>query len=205
MKSLLLASTFVVALLLFGCVAANASTNNSANPLGQNASGAVSASPSSIATSSSALVKAGDHVAVDYIGTLDNNSVFDTSIESVARTSGLFNAQRSYAPLEFTVGAGQMIKGFDQGVVGMKVGDTKIIHLAPKDAYGERDPSAVQQVPVSDLTAAGIHPRVGESLSTVGGAQGTITALNTTTATIDFNPPLAGLDLNFAITLKAIK
>jgi hypothetical protein len=67
-------------------------------------------------------VKAGDHVSVDYTGRLLDGTIFDTSI--------------GRSPLDFDVGAGQMIKGFDEGVVGMKVGETKIVTIPPEQAYG---------------------------------------------------------------------
>ncbi|MDQ1343853.1 MAG: hypothetical protein QG650_573 [Patescibacteria group bacterium] len=84
------------------------------------------------------IVKAGDTVAVDYLGKLEDGTVFDTSIKSEAEKAGKLNAGRDYAPLLFTVGAGQMIKGFDQGVVGMKVGEKKTLRIAPEDAYGTK-------------------------------------------------------------------
>ncbi|MDR1412655.1 MAG: FKBP-type peptidyl-prolyl cis-trans isomerase [Actinomycetes bacterium] len=69
--------------------------------------------------------KDGDTVKVDYTGKLEDGTVFDSS-ETEGRT-----------PLEFTVGAGEMIPGFDKGVVGMKVGEKKTLTLPPEEAYGE--------------------------------------------------------------------
>ena len=83
----------------------------------------------------------GDTVAVDYVGTLDNGTAFDTSIKEEAQKAGL-PLRDSYAPLEFTVGEGQMIAGFDNAVVGMKVGEEKNVHLTPSEAYGNQGPLA---------------------------------------------------------------
>ena len=75
-------------------------------------------------------VKSGDTITVDYIGRLNDSEVFDTSVESVAQASGKYNPNRNYSEgLSFKVGAGQMIAGFDAGVVGMKVGETKTIKI----------------------------------------------------------------------------
>lgn len=81
-------------------------------------------------------VAKGDLVTVDYIGRLDDETVFDTSVESVARAAGKYNEMRNYSEgLEFTVGAGQMIAGFDAGVVGMKLGETKTLTIPAAQAY----------------------------------------------------------------------
>lgn len=84
------------------------------------------------------MVSKGDTVGVDYVGTLEDGTVFDSSIEEFAKkTKNYTPGGRKYEPLSFTVGAGQMIKGFDEGVVGMKLGEKKTLVLAPKDAYGD--------------------------------------------------------------------
>lgn len=101
-------------------------------------------------------VENGDSVEVHYTGTLENGEKFDSSLDR-GQT------------LPFTVWAGQMIKGFDAGVVGMKVGEKKKMTLAPADAYGERDPERTQTIPKKDLasfTAAGFKLEVGEKLPT---------------------------------------
>lgn len=98
--------------------------------------GTPSADTSSSKTAEARVVKGGDTVAVDYVGKLEDGTLFDTSVKSEAEKAGKLNAGRDYSPLLFTVGAGQMIKGFDAGVVGMKVGEKKTLKIAPQDAYG---------------------------------------------------------------------
>lgn len=101
-------------------------------------------------------VENGDSVEVHYTGTLEDGEKFDSSLDR-GQT------------LPFTVGAGQMIPGFDSGVVGMKEGDTKTLKLAPADAYGEKDTSKTQTIPKKDLAsfvAAGFTLEVGEKLPT---------------------------------------
>lgn len=81
-------------------------------------------------------IQSGDQIVVDYIGKHLDGKVFDTSIQTVAEEAGLYNPQRNYEEgLAFTVGAGQMIKGFDEAVVGMKIGETKTVEIPADKAY----------------------------------------------------------------------
>jgi FKBP-type peptidyl-prolyl cis-trans isomerase 2 len=88
-------------------------------------------------------VEVGDLVEVNYTGSFVNGTVFDTNIESVANDENIsksysFKPKSFYSPLKFTVGRGQMIKGFDEGVLNMTVGETKIITVQSGDGYGEK-------------------------------------------------------------------
>ncbi|MCK5594319.1 MAG: FKBP-type peptidyl-prolyl cis-trans isomerase [Candidatus Aenigmarchaeota archaeon] len=97
----------------------------------------------------SIMVESGDTVEVNYIGSFTDGEVFDTSYEQVAKDNELYLEGRSYSPLGFEVGAGQMIKGFDAAVVSMTVGETKTVTLAPEDAYGPSDPTKIVDMPTS--------------------------------------------------------
>ncbi len=151
-----------------------------------------------------AVVKEGDQVLVDYTGRLENGTVFDTSVKDVAIENGVYNPNRDYQPIEFTVGAGQMIKGFDRGVVGMAVGEEKTLTIPPEDAYGVHREDVVQTVPVEELSAVGITPALGEKLTTSLGQVGTITNLTNTSVVIDFNHRLSGKTLIFDVKLVSI-
>ncbi len=101
-------------------------------------------------------VEAGDSIEVHYNGTLEDGEKFDSSYDR-GQT------------LPFKVGAGQMIPGFDAGVVGMKLEEKKTLKLEPKDAYGEYDETKIQEIPKADLesfVAAGFKLEVGEKLPT---------------------------------------
>lgn len=137
----------------------------------------------------------GDKVKVHYTGTLDDGTKFDSSYDRGT-------------PLEFTVGAGQMISGFDSAVEGMKVGEKKTVHLEPSEAYGERDESLVFEIPQADVRD-GDQLQVGDRLTFTGsnGTTGTatVTAINDGTITADANPELAGKPLNFEIELVSVE
>jgi FKBP-type peptidyl-prolyl cis-trans isomerase 2 len=148
------------------------------------------------------LVKKGDIVKVDYIGRLQDGTVFDTNIAYEARKAGL-PLRESYDLLEFEVGAGQVIKGFDAAVIGMSEGEEKTFTLAPADAYGERDEALVIPIPLSRIgNAEGI--KVGTELQAQNGAIGKVVAIENGTAKVDFNHELAGKTLVFTVRIAAI-
>lgn len=108
-------------------------------------------------------VKPGDKISVDYTGSLPDGKVFDTSIENIAKNNNIYNPERDYNPLNITVGKGEVIQGFDDGVVGMKVGDTKTLTISPEKAYGQINPMLIQVIPViEDIPATRVIPKVFE-------------------------------------------
>jgi peptidylprolyl isomerase len=137
--------------------------------------------------------KPGDTVKIHYTGTLDDGTQFDSS-------SGR-------DPLQFTLGSGQVIPGFDKAVEGMAVGDSKSVNIPPEDAYGQRHDQMIQDVPKTALPDD-LEPVEGMALQ----AQGqdgqvinlTVTAVNDDSITVDGNHPLAGQALNFNIELVDI-
>jgi peptidylprolyl isomerase len=137
--------------------------------------------------------KTGDTVKVQYTGKLQDGTVFDTS--------------EGNEPLEFTLGQGQLIPGFEKAVLGMKIGESKTVAIPVDQAYGPRRNELVQVVS-RDKLSADLKPEVGMQLQTMqsNGATAvvTITEVTDTTVTIDANSPLAGKDLTFEIKLMGI-
>ena len=137
--------------------------------------------------------KNGDSVKVHYTGKLTNGELFDSSV--------------GREPLAFTVGAGQMIKGFDIAIPGMKVGDKKTINILPADAYGEKQPEAIIEFPKSNIPPD-MQLEVGMKL-TLANQQGqpvpvTVEAINEDVVILDANHFLAGKELVFDIELVEI-
>jgi peptidylprolyl isomerase len=138
-------------------------------------------------------VKNGDTVKVHYTGKLDNGDVFDSS--------------EGAEPLAFTVGAGEVIPGFDQALLGMQVGETKDVAIEPEHAYGNRIEELVQTIDRSQFNLGGAEPEVGmhiEMRTPDGNIPLTITDLTDTTITLDANHLLAGETLHFSLTLVEI-
>ena len=139
-------------------------------------------------------VENGNNVKVHYKGTLTDGEQFDSSYDRGET-------------LPFTVGAGQMIKGFDAAVVGMEVGEKKTVSIPSAEAYGERREDAVQDVPKT-VFPPDFEFRINE---TVQGADqngqpliAKILEENEETVKLDLNHPLAGKDLTFEIELVEI-
>lgn len=106
-------------------------------------------------------VKTGDNVSVDYVGSFQDGKVFDTSIESVAKENQLYDPDRKYAPLPFIVGNMEVIKGMDEGVIGMKVGDSKTLTIPPEKGYGMTNPELIRSYPVIQVFPT-VFPRIIE-------------------------------------------
>jgi FKBP-type peptidyl-prolyl cis-trans isomerase 2 len=148
-------------------------------------------------------VQANDSIVVDYIGRLADGTVFDTSVESVAKACGTHNTERNYNQgLEFIAGTGQMIPGFDAAVIGMKLNQTKTVNIPTAEAYGEYNSELVFTVPTDGLDTSGLTE--GMQIMTPDGMPATITKITNQEITLDYNSQLAGKDLIFDITLKAI-
>ncbi|MGD8983010.1 MAG: peptidylprolyl isomerase [Desulfobacteraceae bacterium] len=138
-------------------------------------------------------VKDGDTVKVHYTGKLENGDVFDSS--------------REREPFEFTVGNKAVIPGFEKGVIGMGVGDTKTIEILPEEAYGAKQDELVVEVQKTELPDD-ITPTIGQRLQ-IKQQDGnpivvTITDLTEDSITLDANHPLAGYTLFFDVELVDI-
>jgi len=135
----------------------------------------------------------GNNVKVHYKGTLNDGTVFDSSYDRGET-------------IEFTVGTGQMIPGFDAAVNGMTIGEKKTVNLAINEAYGDRIDEAVRQVPKTSFPDdfefnSGV---VVEGSINGNQVRGTIEEITDDSVIIDFNHPMAGKELNFEIELMEI-
>ncbi|MEN7548892.1 peptidylprolyl isomerase [Rapidithrix thailandica] len=139
--------------------------------------------------------KDGDKVKVHYVGTLNDGEVFDSS---VARNQ----------PIEFTLGAGQMIKGFEKAVLGMQVSEKKTVTIPCDEAYGPSSEENVVNFPKENLPAD-MNPKVGDQL-TMNSPEGqqipvVVKEVTEDLIVLDANHVLAGKDLTFEIELVEIE
>ncbi len=138
-------------------------------------------------------VENGMFVSVNYTGTLDNGEVFDSS--------------EGRQPLEFQTGTGQLIKGFEDAVMGMSLNEKKEFTLSPQEAYGERDENQKHEFPRADLPS-GVDPKLGDTVafSTPQGQRvpAKLIEMDDEKLTFDLNHPLAGKSLTFSIEVVGI-
>jgi FKBP-type peptidyl-prolyl cis-trans isomerase 2 len=137
--------------------------------------------------------KEGDTVKVHYTGTLEDGTVFDSS--------------RKRDPLEFTIGDGNIIPGFEEAVVGMVEGESKTIAIPPEEAYGMHQDEMVMSVG-RDQLPPDLKPEIGQQLQSRQSdgqiAVFLVTEVDETSITVDANHPLAGKELTFEIELMEI-
>ncbi|MGQ9571521.1 MAG: FKBP-type peptidyl-prolyl cis-trans isomerase [Thermodesulfovibrionales bacterium] len=138
--------------------------------------------------------KDGDNVKVHYTGTLEDGTVFDTSL--------------GREPLQFILGKGQLIKGFEDAVIGMSVGETKTVRIPYDEAYGPRREELLLKFNKSDFPP-NIEPQEGMLLD-IRSPDGrflmaTIIEISDYSVILDANHPLAGKDLTFKIDLMEIE
>lgn len=139
-------------------------------------------------------VKKGDTVKVHYHGKLTNGTTFDSS--------------EGREPLEFEVGGGMVIPGFDDGVTGMAIGEKKTIHIPADQAYGPKQEEMIMEFP-RDRFPEDMVPEVGMQLNMSNGSGQnfpvTIAEVREVVVVLDANHPLAGEDLIFDLELVAIE
>jgi FKBP-type peptidyl-prolyl cis-trans isomerase 2 len=129
----------------------------------------------------------GDKVAVHYHGTLDDGTVFDSS--------------REREPLEFVIGSGQVIPGFDAAARDLELGQKKTVRMAPEEAYGGANPQLVFEVPIEEVP----EPlKLGDRVELMNGAPAVVTSVTDKIVTVDANHPLAGQALTFEIEIVSI-
>ena len=133
--------------------------------------------------------KRGDTVRVHYTGTLTDGTQFDSS--------------RGREPLEFTIGGGRVIAGFDAAVTGMEIGESRTVTIRSADAYGDRHEAMLLRVPRGQVPTS-VEPRVGQQLQVGRGGDAvpvTVREVTPEHVVLDANHPLAGEDLTFALEL----
>jgi peptidylprolyl isomerase len=148
-------------------------------------------------------VKKGDYVLIDYTGKLEDGTVFDTTLKQKALETGTYEEEKEYRPLFFKAYTGQVIKGIDKGVLGMKEGEEKTLIIPPQDAYGDYKNYLVQKIPLARLELQ-TPPETGKKIITPAGSEVKVLSSTETSATLDFNHELAGKTLILEIKLVSI-
>lgn len=137
-------------------------------------------------------IKNGDTVSVNYTGKLEDGSVFDTSL------------QEGREPLTATLGQGQLIPGFENGLIGMSVGETKTVEIDAENAYGQHNPMLQQEIGKDQVPSDVKVDDMLQGMSQTGPINVRIAEIKESTVVIDMNHPLAGKKLIFDLEVISI-
>jgi FKBP-type peptidyl-prolyl cis-trans isomerase 2 len=137
-------------------------------------------------------IKNGDSVSVNYTGRLEDGTIFDTSL------------QEGREPLTTTLGQGQLISGFENGLIGMSIGEKKTIELEAKDAYGFVNPEMISEVPLTQVPENVKEGDMLQGQNQYGPVQVTVKEVKESTVVLDMNHPLAGKKLIFDLEVISV-
>ena len=137
-------------------------------------------------------IKNGDNVSVHYTGKLEDGSVFDTSLVE------------GREPLTVTLGQGQLIPGFENGLIDMTAGEIKTIEIEPENAYGDIKPQMMSEVPLSQVPEGVKAGDMLQGQNQFGPVSVVVTEIKESTVVLDMNHPLAGKKLIFDLEVVSV-
>jgi FKBP-type peptidyl-prolyl cis-trans isomerase SlyD len=146
------------------------------------------------------VIKDGDFIKMSYSGSV-NQSIFDTTDATEAKTAGIHSPNAIYGPVTICVGQKHVILGLDEELVGKEVGTVGDVVVTPEKAFGERDPKRIQSFPKNQFKE---KPVRGMSVKMDEMGEGTVVDVIGSKVIVDFNPPLAGQTLSYHYTIEEI-
>jgi peptidylprolyl isomerase len=148
------------------------------------------------------VLQKGDFVLIEYTAKVkETNEVFDTTFEEISKKEHLHKEGEIYEPKLVVLGESWVLKALDESLATMEIGKAQTVEIAPKDAFGQRDPEKVKRVPLKQLMAKGTTPVIGMRLD-YNGKMAVVRSIGAGRVLLDFNPPLAGKTLIYDVTVK---
>ena len=146
-------------------------------------------------------IKEKDFIEIDYTGKLIDGTVFDTTLEEVAKKNSIHNDKTKYNPLVVCVGEQQVVRGLDKALVGKEIGKNFTIKVTADQAFGKKDIKMIKLVPMSVFRKQNIMPQPGLQLN-IDGQIVTILRANGGRILVDFNHPLAGKEISYEVKIN---
>ena len=144
----------------------------------------------------------GSFIRIDYVGKIiESGEIFDLTKEDVARKENIFNPEVNYGPVPIIIGAEMAVKGLENELKKMIIGDKKKILIKPEDAFGERKAEFIKLVPVSEFKKQDIDPYPGMPVN-INRLRGRVISVSGGRVRVDFNHPLAGKSLEYDVEIK---
>ena len=138
------------------------------------------------------VIAEGDFVLVEMTGrAVETDEVFDTTDEELAKEEGIHDENKTYGPKLVVVGEGYVLKGLDDRLPGLKLGETAEVEIPPEEAFGARSPENVRTLPYRNLRSKGINPVVGQQIE-LDGRSAMVRSVGAGRVQLDYNHPLAG-------------
>ena len=149
-------------------------------------------------------IENGNFVRVNFTGKIkENDEVFDTTYDEIAQEAGIFDENKTYKPIPIVVGGNHLLPSIEEAIIGLEAGDSKTVEVESDDAFGPRNPKAIQLIPMKEFKKQGMTPYPGMRISAEGG-EGRILTVNGGRVKVDFNHPLAGKDLIYEVQVTEI-
>jgi peptidylprolyl isomerase/FKBP-type peptidyl-prolyl cis-trans isomerase SlyD len=140
-------------------------------------------------------------IRLNYTGKVkETGDVFDTTYEEVAEEAGIKNPEKDYHPMVLAVGSSQLIPKLHEEIQKLDVGDKQTVVIPAEDAFGKRDPSKIQLIPMKEFKKQNIKPFVGMPLS-LDGNHGIVRTVDGGRVRVDFNHELAGKDIVYELEI----
>ena len=151
-----------------------------------------------------AAIKHHDFVEIEYTGTIkEDNSVFDTTDEKIAREHGSYDKNADYSPAIICIGEHNVLRSLDEKMIGKEAGKEYEFDLGPDEAFGRKDAKLIQMIPANKFREQRIQPVPGLQLN-IDGMFGTVRTVSGGRCYVDFNHPLAGKNIVYKVKIKRI-
>lgn len=149
-------------------------------------------------------MQTGDFVSISYVGRIKGTGeIFDLTDAELAKKEKIYDEKIRYGPITVVVDAGFVIKGLDEALKEMKVGEKKKVEISPDKAFGERRQDFIKLIPMSNFKQQDVTPEPG-SYVTINGVRGRVISADGGRVRVDFNHPLAGKDLEYEIEVTGL-
>ncbi len=144
-------------------------------------------------------VKAGDFILLEMTGkAVETGDVFDTTDEELAKEEDIYDENRTYGPRLVVVGESYVLKGLDDKLPGLKLGESAEVEIPPEDAFGERNLDNVRTLPFRMLRSKGVNPVVGQQVE-MDGRTAQVRSVGAGRVQLDYNHPLAGRKIVYEV------
>ena len=151
-----------------------------------------------------ATVKRHDFVEIEYTGRIkEDNSVFDTTEEKVAKENDAYDENSDYGPAVICIGENHLLKALEDELIGKEIGKDYKIEVMHEEAFGKKDAKLIQMIPLSKFRQQKIQPFPGLQLN-IDGVFGIVRTASSGRCLVDFNHPLAGKDLVYEVKINKI-